>query len=368
MGGTFREGFMKKFFAFALGLWLIASGAFAAVLQDWSVVKSKENMGTYMDTKGTKLSLSQVSGPAVGEKALRLSGNVVEWSGAWVLAKGDLSKGGTLKFQAKAAAPCILRVCLTDDRKIQVMADVRITSEGWSSFSLPISVFRPTKYPDQEAPKNAKVDLAKIEVIQLQPQGNGPLDLAVGPFTTSSDKISKTGMAAVGNGRLVVQDFVLLGKNAFGTFADKESNSHMTMEVVKDGDAGERACVFQYDIAACGWCGSWLRAGETWDGQDWRGYQTLTYKVYSEEPIVLKFGFNDGNQNAYEARALKTKGRGWETMALPMSSFQLNEYYQPEGAKKGAALDLSRIETFNVGPETKGKHHFKLKNLELLKR
>lgn len=359
---------MKKFLVLALGLWLVASGAFAAVLQDWSVVKPKDNMGTYMDTKGTKLSLSQVSGPAEGEKALRLSGNIVEWAGAWVLAKGDLSKTGSLKLQAKAASPCILRVCLMDGQKTQVTADIRVTSEGWSSFSLPISAFRPTKYPDKEAPKNAKIDLAKIETIQIQPQGNGAMDLAVGPVMTASDKISKTGMVVVGNGRLVVQDFVLLGKNAFGTFADKESNSRMTMEVVKDGDNGERAGVFQYNIPSCGWCGSWLRAGETWDGQDWRGYKSLKFQVYSEEPIALKFGFNDANQNAYEAKAPKTQGKGWETISIPMPSFALNEYYQPEEARKGAALDLSRIETFNVGPETKGKHSFKLKNLELLKK
>jgi len=359
---------MKKCLAFALGLWFVASGTFAAVLQDWSVVKPKGNMGTYMDVKGTKLSLSQVSGPTEGAKALRLSGNIVEWAGAWVLAKGDLSKTGSLKLQVKAAAPCILRVCLMDDKKVQVTADARVTSEGWSSFSLPISTFQPTKYPNKDAPKNAKIDLAKIEVMQLQPQCNGDMDLAVGPITTSSEKISKTGMVAVGNGRLVVQDFVLLGKNAFGTFADKESNSRMTLEVVKDGNAGERAGVFQYSIPSCGWCGSWLRAGETWEGQDWRGYKSLACQVYSEEPIALKFGFNDANQNAYEARAPKTSGKGWETISIPMSSFELNEYYQPEGARKGAALDLSRIETFNVGPETKGKHSFKLKKLELLKK
>jgi hypothetical protein len=90
--------------------------------------------------------------------------------------------------------------------------------------------------------------------------------------------------------------------------------------------------------------------------------------VYSEEPIAIRFGFNDANQNAYEARAPRTSGKGWETVSLPMSSFTLNEFYQPEGAKKDAPLDLSRVETFNVGPDTKGKHSFKLKDMRLIKR
>jgi hypothetical protein len=358
---------MNKFLIFMAGLWLVASGSLAAVLQDFSEVKPKKNMGTYSDEKGTKVSLSQVAGPG-GTKALFFSGNVVEWAGAWVSAPGDLTKAGSVRFQAKAASPCVLRVGLMDDRKVQVMSDVRVVSEEWTEFSLPLSSFQPTRYPDPEAPKGAKIDLSKIGVIQLQPQGNGSIALSVGAISVSPDKASKTGKLPVKPGQLVVQDFVLLGKNARGTFADKESGSRMTLEVVKEDGEGERAGLFQYESKGCGWCGAWLRAGESWEGQDWRGAKRWVYQVYSEEPIAIRFGFNDANQNAYEARAPRTSGKGWETVSLPMSSFTLNEFYQPEGAKKDAPLDLSRVETFNVGPDTKGKHSFKLKDMRLIKR
>jgi hypothetical protein len=352
----------------AAGVWFVAAGAFAAVFQDWSDLKPKSNAGTYSDTKGSKLSIAQASGPEAGEKAIALTGNIVEWAGVWALAKGDLSKTGSLNFKAKTASPCVLRLCLTDDRKVQVCAEVRVVSEGWSEFSLPLSSFKPTKYPDAEAPKDAKIDLAKVETMQLQPQNNGTIGLSVGPLTASSLRTSKTGMVAPRAGRLVVQDFVLLGKNAYGTFADKESGSKLTLETAKDAEGDSRVGVFQSDVRACGWCGSWIRAGETWEGQDWRGYDKLTYKVYSEEPITLSFGFNDVNQNSYSVNAPKTQGKGWETVSIPMSSFGLNEYYQPEGAKKDAAKDLSKIETFNVAAMGKGRHAFKLKDIELVKK
>jgi hypothetical protein len=146
---------MNKFLIFMAGLWLVASGSLAAVLQDFSEVKPKKNMGTYSDEKGTKVSLSQVAGPG-GTKALFFSGNVVEWAGAWVSAPGDLTKAGSVRFQAKAASPCVLRVGLMDDRKVQVMSDVRVVSEEWTEFSLPLSSFQPTRYPDPEARKEPR--------------------------------------------------------------------------------------------------------------------------------------------------------------------------------------------------------------------
>jgi len=114
----------------------------------------------------------------------------------------------------------------------------------------------------------------------------------------------------------------------------------------------------------------WLRCGDDWGGQDWRGAKSLELEVYSEEIISFEIGFNDANQNAYTvvaSPASSTTGRGWQILTIPFNSFQLNPYYQPPGGKKGAPQDLSRIETFNLAPKTSGNHSFKIREVTIRK-
>jgi len=191
----------------------------------------------------------------------------------------------------------------------------------------------------------------------------GPVEYVAGPVKAA------TGMPKhdVPKGTLVVQDFTLLDKKAYGLFTDGKRTS-MALDIVRDPDApGRMQAACRYELTEGGWCGVWVRCGDEWEGQDWRGSKSLVFTVYSREPLSFEFGFNDVNENAYIALAPQTKGTGWETLSFPMTSFQLNPFYQPPGAQKGAPLDLSRIETFNIAPKTTGKHEFKLKEVLIRK-
>jgi hypothetical protein len=111
-----------------------------------------------------------------------------------------------------------------------------------------------------------------------------------------------------------------------------------------------------------------MRAGQAWGGQDWSAGKSLTLRVQAAAPVDLELAFNDANQNAYLAPAVHYDGKGWQTLTVPLAGFQLNAYYQPPEAKKGAPLDLSHIETFNIGVKTTGQGRFLVDDVSLLTR
>jgi hypothetical protein len=260
-----------------------------------------------------------------------------------------------------------LEIQFSDNQQVQYLATVRVLSTDWEEFVIPMSQFHKTPYPMEEAPKNAAIRWNKIEGMQFNPRKLGNTVITIGPISTVSGKVeAKTGKAGDENGALTIQDFALLEKNAYGPWDDKKSKISLT--VVKDAEnEGRWAGSFHYDLKPFGWCGAWIRAGEYWGGQDWKGAKKLVMKIYSEDPIVLQFGFNDANQNAYVAKFPSTRGTGWETVSIPFSSIVLNPYYQPEEAQKGEPMDLSHIETINLAPQTEGVHDFKIGALLLYK-
>jgi hypothetical protein len=84
--------------------------------------------------------------------------------------------------------------------------------------------------------------------------------------------------------------------------------------------------------------------------------------------MPLEIGFNDGNQNAYVTYVkLDETGDKWVALDVPLKRFKLNAEYQPKEGRKGAPLDLSRIETFNIAPMTPGEHEFRLKEIVIEK-
>jgi len=362
---------MKKILLIGSMLCLWAAGAAAAVLQDWTVFTPKENVGTFVDEKGTKIEIAQSEGPAAGQKALKMSVALAEWGGVWTAVKGNLPKTGALRFKAKASAPGLLEVGITDGQKTQYVAQVRVFSEDWEEFTVPYALFKKTKYPMPDAPKNAVLDLAKIVGVQFSPRTAGTTTYWVGPVVSVAGPAkAMTGMPKhnAAPGTLVVQDFTLVDKKCYGVFTDDKGKTSLQMDVVRDPDNnGRQLAAFRYGYEDNGWCGVWMRCGDEWEGQDWKGARTLVFTIYTKEPISLEFGFNDANENAYVALAPQTKGTGWETLFLPFSSFQLNPYYQPSEANKGVAQDISRIETFNISPKTKGKHEFKLREVLIKK-
>jgi hypothetical protein len=163
--------------------------------------------------------------------------------------------------------------------------------------------------------------------------------------------------------RRVAQDFESLGAGAFGTYVD-EKGSKMEASMVADGKSGQVAQI-AYDLKDGGWGGMWARVGDGWKGMDWSKAKTLNLRVESSQPETLSVAFNDANQVAYTVDLPTTKGKGWETLSIPMGAFEVNKYYQPPQAKKAAVLDLSRIESFNVGLHNAGKGSIKVDDLTL---
>jgi hypothetical protein len=338
-------------------------------LQDWTDFDPGRSVGTFVDTKGTKIDFTRTEGPLPGSKALKMSASMVEWGGVWSNVKGRLARTGALRFKAKASAPGVLEVGLTDDRKTQYTVWVRVFSEEWEEFTVPLSLFTRTKYPLPDSVPGAAMRWDSVVSLQFALRTSGTTTYWVGPVAYVTGPVKAvTGMPkhSVPKGTLVVQDFALLDKKAYGLFSDEKTR--ITFDIVRDPDTlGGMQAVCRYDLTGSGWCGAWIRCGDEWEGQDWQGAQSLVFTVFSREPVSLEFGFNDANENAYVALAPQTKGTGWETLSFPMTRFQLNPYWQPEGAKKGKAMDLSRIETFNIAPKTVGKHEFKLREVLIWK-
>lgn len=349
------------------GLWFMASAAAAGVIQDWSGLEPGKT-GTYTDNKGTRLELAASAGPQKGEKALKVSASIVEWGGVWAAAAADLSKASAVRFSTKSSVPLALQVGFTDRQKTQYVATVRVLSTAWTEFTVPLSSFQRTAYPMPEAPKNAAMNWGRVESVLFSPQRTGQVLLEIGPVSGVSGKVvPKTGDAGTEEGALTVQDFALLDKNAYGPWDDKKSTIQFTTRE-NVGEKGGWAATCHYDLKPFGWCGFWARCGDLWGGQDWRGARRLVLRVYSQEPLVFQFGFNDANQNAYIVKLPSTRGIGWETVGVPFNQFQLNPYYQPEGARKGEPLDVSHVETFNLAPLTEGAHDFKVGTIGLIKK
>ena len=361
---------MKKALVLGMGLWALAALAGAAVIQDWSGFNPGKTVGTYDDGKGSKLEIDQSAGPAAGEKSLKISAALVQWGGVWSVVEANLSTATAIRFRAKVSAPGLFQVGLTDDQKLMVIATIRVVSDEWEEFTIPLADFTKSPWQDKDVPKGAKIRFSKITTLQLAPQGQGPTTYWIGPLSAVAGKVAaKTGMPdRSGKNGLVVQDFTLLEKNAYGPFTDKESGTSMDLSLVRDPEGkGARLAQVKYDVKKKGWGGFWIRVGDEWNGQDWRGAKTMTIQVYSDFPLSLELGFNDAKQNAYTATAPQTQGKGWETIVIPFSSFQLNPYWQPPEAKKGAPQDLSKLETFNLAPKTEGKHSFKVRMVSIQK-
>lgn len=359
---------MRNSWVWALILWGMATVVPAAVLQDWSKLDLSKDAGTYADSKGSKIDLTLVAGPEAGQKAVQIQSNLTEWGGIWAVLLKDLSKTKALRFKAKSSVPGYLTVGLSDEAKTQYIAMVKVVSADWTEFVLPLSYLKRTPWPMEGAPKDGVLNLAKITSMVLQPQVKGISSICVGPVTGESGKVkAMVGYPGPDSKEILVQDFTVLDKGAYGPFTDN-NGTKISLGFEKDpGVQSGMAAKFKFSIKAGGWCGYWMRAGDMWGGQDWTGAKKITCKIYSKEPLFIELGFNDVNQNSYVAHFPQTQGKGWETLSISFDKFDLNEYYQPPEGKKGAPQDLTHIETFNIAPHTIGDHEFAMGELTIEK-
>lgn len=354
----------------AAALVLGASWAAAAPIVDWNRWEPGKNLDVVTDTKGTLIRIDQAEGPLPGEKALKATASLGEWGAVWVEAKTDWRKVKAIRFKAKASAPGLLEVALIDQRLVRYVCKVRVVSDDWETFVLPLASFRPTDYPSPGVGPRDPLDLATVDRLQFSPWTAGTTTYWVGPIDAAPpDAAPSTGMpdVTVATGHLVVQDFLLMDKRSYGPFTDGSNATVIRMDVLRDPEKkGAAMASVHYEVNRRGWCGLWLRCGIDWGGQDWRGGRVLRLKYRCDEDLPLEIGFNDRHQNAYVTYTiLKDSGDSWNVVEVPLASFRLNHEYQPPEGRKGATLDLSRIETFNLKPLAAGDHDFQLREVSI---
>jgi len=354
---------MKLLSLSLLGL-AFSTSAETLSLKNWDDLKKDSNAGIYMDEEGSQMTFEAADGPSSENSAIKINVSLKKWGGLWASCWGDLSNFKTLQFKAKSTTPGLLSVQLHDAKKFRTTTTIKIDDAQWQSFSLPLSLFKKNlSYQDPSVAKDAVMDWASVQSISFD--WSGPTESTFYfSSVVATDEIAppQTGLVT-SEGKLVVQDYSMYNG---GTFQD-DNGSTIAVDIAKD-ESSKNGFVanFSYDLTDEGWCGAWAECGHLGQGQDWQGSKTIELRVFSEEAIDIEMSFNDKNQNSYVAPT-NTTGIGWETIYVNVGSFELNEYYQPENAVAGAALDLSLIKSFNLSPKTTGKHSFKVDLVALVK-
>lgn len=170
------------------------------------------------------------------------------------------------------------------------------------------------------------------------------------------------GSAAAGT--VVIQNFSDINpKDAKNMGAYQDTNGSKIALDVKGKGTG-MYLEMTYTLVQGGYCGLWCRAG----GKDWSGVniasaKAISLSIYCKSPMVLSISLKDKNNNQYVAKTPSTKGGSWETVSIPLDSFQLDPYYTPPGAVKGAPKDFSAVTTFGIQPQPAGTFNVGVRNI-----
>ncbi len=355
---------MKKLTGVGLAaLMLQASGAFAAVIQDWSSL-GPGAAGTYNDSNGTKVDFSFEDGPTAGTKALKITTNLVSggYAGIYTNTSGDISKAANLVFMVKSSAAGDIQLAIKDAFNVQYIEKVTIVAGDWAPVTVSLAAFiKDPYYTPPDAIAGHPMDFSKISNLNFSPQMTGASVVEIGPIEASGTasaspaSSSSSGSAAASSApsgpAVQVLDPSTIDAKSAGTFQDSQGSSFTFTAA-----AGAKYLSITYELKQGGYCGMWCRAGGAdWSGANLAGAQTLSLQVYSKAPVVLGIALKDKNNNQYVADSPSTKGSGWETISIPMASFSLDPYYTPPDAIKGAPKDFSKVATFNIQPKTVGK-------------
>lgn len=361
---------MKKILCLLSAVILLqATAAFAAVIEDWSNVQPGTNTGSFQDSNGSKIDFATDAGPN-GGKALKLTTSLVAggYCGIWHNIAADLSTSGSLKFKGKATVPGDVQLALTDKYGVQYVAKFSIPSKDWTDVEVPLSSFaKDPYYTPPQAVLGHPMDLSKTSSLNFQPQiaGSGVVieiglvetsgTASASSSSTTSTSPSTSAAASSGPGVQVLDASTIDAKSA-GTYQDNQGSSISFLSKDNPSKKGKKYLAITYELKQGGYCGMWCRAGGAdWSGADISAAKTISILVYSKAPVVVGLALLDKNKNQYVADAPSTKGGSWETVTIPMASFQLDPYYTPDGAIKGAPKDFSKVTTFNIVPKTVGK-------------
>ncbi len=369
----------KRFMlAVTLGLAVLAGRAMAkseatqvAPFQDWAN-PDPSSMGAYADSQGSKLNFTGDKGPGKNGKSLKLDYDLKAggYCGLWSNQSADLSKAGKILVSVKAGKPGQAQISLKDKWNVQYTAKFQVPSKDWSVVKVDLSSFTKDSYTPDGAQVGHPMDLSQLNGMNFAPLDPGVGTLWVGPVAIEAGSAAaptaasgstgvspdKPAPAATGE-KVVVQDFnTALESGMIGAYQDSQGSTLVYgQKAAPKAKKGDQALEVSYDLKAGGYCGLWCRAGDTWDGVNLQGAQTLSFMIYSKAPVQVGVALKDKNNNQFVADAPASQGKGWETVTVPMSSFILDPYYTPSDAVKGAPMDLSQVKTFNLAPKTVGK-------------
>ena len=361
-----------------LGLFftLVSTAAYAGGVEDWTSATPGKDVGTFSDSEGTKVDIAVVEGPSAGQKAVQVTSNLVQggYAGVWrnLGAPADLSKAGSLKFQAKATVPGEVEIDIQDANSVSYSTTVKITSAAWSEVTVPLSAFQlNATYQPPEAVQGKPEDLSQVAKFSLGIHIVGPVVVSVGPLTANGAAGPVGSPAAqtitAGGAPLVIQDFTADDPKAGGTFADSDGSTFVYFVKDNPKKPGAKFLQINFEEKNGGYCGMFYKTGNGWDGQDWTGGKAVQFLMYSKVPVAMEFNFKDKNNNQYAATAASTQGTGWEKVQIPMGDFKLDPYYTTPDGVKGAPLDLSAVKSFNLQPKTAVKATIAVDGLEVIK-
>ena len=225
-------------------------------------------------------------------------------------------------------------------------------------------------YTPPDAITGHPMDLSKTGNTNFSPQIDGASVLEIGPVESAGTGSASAAPAAVavapavaaaapaatgpGLSKLIyIQDFADFDMKSAGTFQDSQGS---TIEFGLKDKKGGKMLTVSYSLKG-DYCGMWVRAGgNDWAGVNAPGANTLFIRIYCKSAMEISVSLTDKNGGQYTTidKIPSTAGGKWETVAIPLSSFKLDPYYQPPTAVKGAPMDFSLIKQFNLQPKTKG--------------
>lgn len=363
---------MKRLLAFLILVSAFqVTSVFAGKVEDWSAITAA-NTGTYLDTMGSKIDFSVDN--SAGLKAAKLSYTLVQggYVGIWHNLTADLSKSGALKFKVKSTLPGGAQMALKDAFGVQYIANFTIPSADFTEVTVPFASFsKDSTYQPPGAIPGHPMDVSNTQGMNFAPKtvGTGVMMIALVESSAEGAQKAEAPKKAASTGpAVVIQDWTdisMKDAKSSDSFHDSQGSTFADAIVEIPGTNGRKCLVVNYELKQGGYSGMWCRAGDkTWGGVDLSKADSIDLIVYSKDSIVIGLALKDKAANQYVAETPETQGKGkWERISVPLSSFQLDPYYTPPDAIKGAAKDFSQVKTFNIQPKTTGKFNFAVLNV-----
>lgn len=142
-----------------------------------------------------------------------------------------------------------------------------------------------------------------------------------------------------------IEDWSNVSGGNTGTFAD-DTGSKISYEVT-DGAKG-KAVKMQSELKEGGWCGIWHNVTLSCPKAN-----ALKFMAKAASPSQLSLSLTDANKVQY-VTTVQISSKDWAEVTVPITAFEKNKYYTPEGAVLGKPMDLSNVPGIGLSPGAPG--------------